>query len=183
MKSIHVILICVLLSICASFMPAFSKSNTTSKDEVTQNGLIVASDFELPDLSPGDIYAIKPDGTGKSYLTHSKANGKASGSPAWSFDGMKVAYGSNQGGGNLNIWTMDANGDNPKQMTSSGGLSPAFSPDGSSDNPNWSSDGSIIFVSNRVTGTVQTWIINADGSNPRVLLSSNYGGGRNPWRK
>jgi Tol biopolymer transport system component len=51
------------------------------------------------------------------------------------------------------------------------------------DNPNWSPDGSIMFVSNRVTGTVQTWIMNADGSNPRVLLPSNYGGGRLPWRK
>lgn len=288
------------------------------------NGLIVASDFELPDLTPGDIYAIRPDGTGKSYLTHGRVNGKANGSPAWSFDGTKVAYASNQGG-SLDIWIMDANGGSPLQLTSSGGISPAFSPDGTSivynglqfgtqrevwvmhsngtnptrlttttvstttrggvtfrnsslasyspdgtkivyastqsgrieiwvmnadgtnqtqltfpgntdapdanapawspdgtkiafwsgyeaeggsiwvmnpdgtgrtkletgpnfvtgmnsDNPNWSPDGSIIFVSNRVTGNVQTWIINADGSNPRVLLSSGYGGGLKPWR-
>src|SRR5437762_12637581 len=43
------------------------------------NGLIVASDIELPDLTPGDIYAFSPDGTGKSYLTHGEASAIANG--------------------------------------------------------------------------------------------------------
>jgi Tol biopolymer transport system component len=56
-----------------------------------------------------------------------------------------------------------------------------------SDNPNWSPDGkSIIFESNRSPNpnprTAQTWIMNADGSNPRVLFTYTYGAGRRPWR-
>ena len=293
------------------------------------NGLILASDVELPSTTPGDICTINPDGTGKTYLTTSgTANSATNGSPAWSFDGTKIAYAASPQSGSPNIWTMNANGTNPIQRTSTGGLSPAFSPDGTSilynglqsgqreiwvmhpdgtsqtklttttvsamtraglvftnsslgsyspdgtkityastqsgrieiwvmnangtnqtqltfpgntdapdanapswspdgkkivfwsgyekepgniwmmntdgtgrtqltfvafgtgvnsDNPCWSPDGtSIFFVSNRVAGSTssgptQTWIMNADGSNPRVLLTSNYGGGRRPW--
>lgn len=87
-------------------------------------GLIVASNIELGSANPGSIYVINPDGRGKCCLTSNNMNTL----PAWSFDGTKVAYTSNQGG-NLDIWVM-----------------------------------------------------NADGSNPRALLSSSYGRGRRPWR-
>ena len=108
--------------------------------DATIAGLIVASDNEITG-NAGNIYVIKPGATGKCYLTNnnSKVNNTLA---AWSFDGTKVTYTSNQSG-TYNIWTMDANGDNPKQLTFSGAVISAFSPDGNIHRlflaPNWPS--------------------------------------------
>ena len=100
---------------------------------------------------------------------------------SYSPDGTKIVYASTQSG-RTEMWVMNPDGPGRTQLTFESGVN-GNNQNVNCDNPNWSPDGRIMFVSNRVTGTVQTWIINADGSNPRVLLSSNYGGGRLPWRK
>ncbi len=54
--------------------------------------------------------------------------------PAWSPDGKKILYGSLQGGGGFRVYVMDADGSNPKQLTTNGNVVgfvyPSWSPDG-----------------------------------------------------
>jgi serine/threonine protein kinase/Tol biopolymer transport system component len=61
---------------------------------------------------------------------------------------------------NTDIWIMDADGSNKKQLTSNAGRNswPQVSPDGSR----------IVFTSSR-SGTTNVWIMGIDGSNPKQL--------------
>lgn len=77
---------------------------------------------------------------------------------SWSPDG-KVVYASSASG-EPNIWVMDGDGANRRQLTSErgGNIRPSVSPDGNT----------IAFVSYR-TGERHVWRINIDGSDPRQL--------------
>lgn len=79
---------------------------------------------------------------------------------AWTADD-KIVYGSTAGGG-LDIWIMDLDGSNRRQLTVDPlpDLKPAVSPQ----------DGSIVFVSKR-TGAPHLWTMSAAGLNPRQLTN------------
>ncbi|MBV8857533.1 MAG: PD40 domain-containing protein [Acidobacteria bacterium] len=73
---------------------------------------------------------------------------------AWTPDG-RLVYGSNAGG-DVDVWVMDADGRNRRQLTTTArpDVKPSVSPDGSR----------VVFVSWR-TGTSHLWRMDADGSN------------------
>jgi eukaryotic-like serine/threonine-protein kinase len=77
---------------------------------------------------------------------------------AWTPDG-RVVY-SSQASGNWDIWIMDADGQNQRQLTrdSDQNLFPTVSPDGST----------IVFESYRGGGS-HVWLMNTDGTNQRRL--------------
>jgi Tol biopolymer transport system component len=81
---------------------------------------------------------------------------------SWTADG-KIVYDSIVSG-NPDIWLMDSDGSNQKQITFDGHFdyNPVASPDGRY----------IVFISER-TGSPHIWRMNADGSNPRQLTSGN----------
>jgi TolB protein len=71
------------------------------------------------------------------------------GTPVWSPDGSKIAFTSDKSG-NIDIWVIDADGSNMRQVT----RHPAWD-----DFPSWSSDGrKIAFQSDRA-GTIDIWAI------------------------
>lgn len=77
----------------------------------------------------------------------------------------KIVFAAKDDNGDNQIFTMNANGDNVKQLTH-------FPPDGETYSPSWSPDGQeIIFTSRK--GGISTgpaiWVMNADGSNQRFL--------------
>jgi Tol biopolymer transport system component len=78
----------------------------------------------------------------------------------WTTDG-KLLYASDADGG-ADIWEMQTDGRNQKQLTAGAGrnYAPAASPDGRY----------IVFHSNR-SGTWQIWRMDRDGSNPRQLTT------------
>ena len=80
---------------------------------------------------------------------------------AWTPDGQ-IVY-SSVASGNWDIWIMQADGSNQKQLTfnASSNRTPTVSPDGRY----------IVFVSDR-TGTDRIWRMNIDGSNPKQLTSA-----------
>jgi hypothetical protein len=110
-------------------------------------------------------------------LTHFGA-GQAWG-PVWSPAREQIAFVSNDSSDD-EIWVVNRDGTNLVQLTSSNVEFNArevgkdtFIPEVNG-HPSWSPDGSqIVFWSNR-TGNRQIWIMNADGSNPYSLSTTNY---------
>src|SRR5262249_7496304 len=100
------------------------------------------------------IFEANPDGTGLKRLTDAKGY-DAEGS--YSPDGKQIVFCSNRGG-NLELYVMDADGKNVRQLTNAPGCyngGPFFSPDGKR----------VIFRSDRKKKDhLQLYMINADGT-------------------
>jgi Tol biopolymer transport system component len=86
----------------------------------------------------------------------------------WTPDG-KIVY-SSDASGNRDLWIMDADGGNQRQLTSDAGtnFSPVVSPD----------NRYVVFVSDRKEAKHTIWRMEIDGSNPVQLTNGNYD--RNP---
>lgn len=85
--------------------------------------------------------------------------------PVWAPDGQSIAFVSNHTG-NDEIWVMDAEGKNQRQLTANEwqwDKHPSFSPDGQQ----------ITFYSNS-SGTRQVWVMNSDGGQQRNISSNEY---------
>lgn len=85
--------------------------------------------------------------------------------PIWSPDGRSIAFVSNHTG-NDEIWIMDAEGGNHRQLTANDwqwDKHPSFSPDGSQ----------VTFYSNS-SGARQVWVMNVDGGQQRNISNNEY---------
>jgi serine/threonine protein kinase/Tol biopolymer transport system component len=90
-------------------------------------------------------------------------SGGTSGETTWSPDG-KIVFQKIMGQGEMNIFMMESDGSNAKQLTAKAGrinVLPRVSPDGRY----------IVFVSER-TGTAHLWRMDIDGRNPKQVTNS-----------
>jgi serine/threonine protein kinase/Tol biopolymer transport system component len=108
-----------------------------------------------------DLWSLRSDGTEKRQLT---ANAGANYHPAVSPDGRYIFFSSNRTGA-FNIWRMDADGNNPKQLTNSGSdFYPYPSPDGQ-----W-----IVYQSGGAqTGRPTLWKVSVNGDHPSQITDGN----------
>jgi Tol biopolymer transport system component/DNA-binding winged helix-turn-helix (wHTH) protein len=90
--------------------------------------------------------------------------------PDISSDGRSIVFVSNRDGGKGQIYLMDADGRNPRNLTNN----PTFN----DDTPSWSPDGKrIAFQSKRRGGPSEIYVMNADGSHATPLVA----GARAAW--
>ncbi len=122
--------------------------------------------------SVNEIWRRRVDGSVAQQLTFSSPPDYL---PAWSPDDSRIAWTHETawGAGNREIFTMNADGSGPTQLTTTPGIeenTPAWSPDGRR----------IVFSSNR-DGDPELYVMNADGSGPVRLTVSAGGDDRPAW--
>lgn len=130
------------------------------------------SRFDSPSISPGGkwiayvsdghIYKMPMDGGGPIQLTFSNATEF---SPAWSPDGTRIAYGSNEGGA-YKIWIADADGANRRQLARTELV----------DDPEaqltWSPGRRIVY---QARGTCNLSILDPETQKEELLVEKQYG--------
>jgi dipeptidyl aminopeptidase/acylaminoacyl peptidase len=116
------------------------------------------------------IFTMNGDGTDLRQLPWPSTVSDAA-HPAWSPDGKRIAFIGSTRAGALRpsqVWTMDADGGNPQQVTHitrpvDEALAPAWSPDGKQ----------IVYMGGDrhvpFTGLTSLWIVGADGSDDHIL--------------
>jgi Tol biopolymer transport system component len=100
-----------------------------------------------------EIYFLRSVGSSLSRVTNDRA---VDDQVSWSPDGKRLAFVSTRGSGRFGIWTMAANGTDPRRLTRDGAI-PVWSPDGQT----------IAFV--RSGKTDEIWLMDVDGTNQRQL--------------
>ena len=133
-----------------------------------------------------EIYVMNPDGTNPINLTQSPE--RADFSSSWSPDGKQIAFTSDEGwkwdgsgGSHRNIWVMDVDGGNPRNLTNHGAMDRR---------PDWSPDGmQIAFESNRDGGwefnfwkaPSDIYVMTPDGANLINLTNHPDADGNPAW--
>ncbi|MCW4043102.1 MAG: hypothetical protein NWE90_05190 [Candidatus Bathyarchaeota archaeon] len=106
------------------------------------------------------IWSMNPDGSDKKLLT---PNDVISGWPSWSPDGKEIAYWSwDILAGTGDIWTMKADGSAKVKLTTDGSFKGP---------PMWSPRGDRIAYTSNLTGNIEVYVINIDGSDNKQITA------------
>ena len=117
----------------------------------------------------GDIYTMPVEGTGSAQATRIASGPAFDMQPRFSPDGKRIAFCSDRDG-LWNIWTMDTEGKNAKQVSRERRWF--------INSPAWSADGSYIFarrhfVAQRSLGAGEIWMFHASGSEGLQVTEKN----------
>jgi Tol biopolymer transport system component len=111
-----------------------------------------------------DIYVVARDGTGLRQLTDDPT---IDDEPAWSPDGTRIAFRSFRSERDGEIWVMDADGSDQRNLTPRAGTAVV-----DFRRPAWSPDGSRIAYASTEGGDWGIWTMAADGSDRRQLTNT-----------
>ena len=112
---------------------------------------------------PIDVWSVGFDGSQYVRLT-TNASTITDTDPRFDSSGRRIVFTSNRIGNDYEIYVMNADGSDPRRLTSTPGrdIQPAFSPDGAR----------IVHIGTRSTTSQNAvWSMNADGSAPQLLVA------------
>ena len=149
------------ISLMALIAASCSGSTVTYKSSNLPGLIAFASERD----NTAHIYTVKPDGN--DLKSTSSDNQTFDGLPAWSPDGTRIAFNSNQSD-NYEIWSMNEDGSDRRKITSEKEKNYA---------PSWSPDGTrIAFIGERKDAagdaSVEIFVINSDGSDFKQVTDS-----------
>ncbi|MGN6391801.1 MAG: Ig-like domain-containing protein [Gemmatimonadales bacterium] len=139
---------------------------TTPWGQTAKADVYVGADFLVASNRSGSfgIYQVRPDAPDP--LLPLLVDGGGDLAPARSPDGTRIAYSSTKAG-TADLWIMDADGRNPRRITSD---------PGAESEPVWTPDGArLVYTATPRAGVPQLMIVRADGSESRALTSSSGG--------
>jgi Tol biopolymer transport system component len=90
----------------------------------------------------------------------------------WSPDGTRIVFSSYRNGLNDHVWVMNADGSNPRALTTNA-VQNVF--------PSWSPDGRQIVFSSGTAAGREIWVMNEDGSSPVQLTRSGAEDSQADW--
>jgi TolB protein len=134
----------------------------TTRARVGQSAPLIVFEGAVKKSAPGDIYSIRPDGSGLHDITASPTDEY---DPAWSPDGRKIAFVDH-----LDVFVMDADGGHRTKLTENGIVAPG--------GISWSPDGRKIAVASIDGGL---YPLDADGGGGHVLPNGPRNGYEPDW--
>ncbi len=149
-----------LVAACLTTTAATSASAAPSAAGAPADGRIAFNDF-----GTGQIYAVNPDGTALTQLTH-EPTGIVARWPDWSPDGSNLLFVRfNPSNGMGRIWIMNADGTSRRQLASDAAgyrdYQPSYTPDG----------GHIVFSRcSPNDGLCAIWIMRSDATHRHLLI-------------
>ena len=150
MKSIHIFILCCVISVVILAMDqALAAAPATAK-------IVFASSLNVKVKDKSDIYVMNPDGTGRVNLTRHNAKDSE---PTWSPSGRHILFTSDRDGGS-DIYRMNADGTNVRRV---------FKKWANRSNPVWSPDGRQIAYYRKDDQAI--YIADIDGANEERLVN------------
>jgi Tol biopolymer transport system component/DNA-binding winged helix-turn-helix (wHTH) protein len=141
---------------------SFGEDATTLSISSTTDRLVYTRLSEIVNIYRLELSA---DGHGIGTPQRVTASSRVNFQPNFSPDGKRLTFTSTRTG-NQEIWVTDADGLNPRQMSSVGG---ALTSDSS-----WSPDGKTIVFDSRWRGLSDIYVVDVDGGPPRALTNGHY---------
>jgi Tol biopolymer transport system component len=108
--------------------------------------------------SANEIWVSAADGSQLRQLTRGPGDWQCS--PRWSPDGRAITFNSRASDGHWHVWTVDADGGTPRQMTAVAG---------DQNNPEWSRDGQWIYFTADEGAGRDVWRVAAAGGQPQQV--------------
>jgi Tol biopolymer transport system component len=128
----------------------------------------VVGDWRSARVAPGTSQSgwQQQQQTGRMPASSPTTRGNGAGSPAWSPDGRSIAFDSWDGGDQVHIWTIDAEGGTPRQVTTGPGSQAV---------PRWSRDGRWIYFSSHQNGARDIRRVGATDGQPAQVTRTGSG--------